>query len=1106
MSQSPCPNNADLYTGVNRPHGNGGPIENTRADANVILEQGRARLEQDIAIANHLDAVAAVQNSIDIDTQPSIPTSGQDRRRLRGIARQFVDLYQRAVDGEQRRQLAWEEAYNKVSGTTIGEASKYLDFVNGVYKRFSNKNADFYKYAQLNFGEGGRSVLNNFLVQSFEAVEPRTRGHLQKYTTQFDQLTRQFDPIADRLNLDTKDLLDAAGHYANARHAEERNAFLLSRWEADLALERGRGERADPATVTRLETEIAALRENLDNATPPEGLVSSGYTNGEARAVMEQFIRDTGATKAEADAMADGIASIYRSILQDRVDAGLVAPDVLANFPDFRSFLPYKTKYENTTGALNNASIYNPGKYYAIQGSTMRPDSAFHTVMHYARRASNEIGMQELGTNLSAAVRLAQEQGRDVGLRQYDYAQLMQAKHSSDEFRRAWANNIENADGGGGIVVDVPLRDVEGNISNTKRMFITFDRNWTDPISGLSGADLNQALTGTVKTASGFNAITKATSTYGQMFTRFNPPFAPVNTFRDLIERSTHIVNRDYYLDNGAAIGGHTILGQYFLNVPKTGKALFQALRGDIDPSTPNGRLWQEYVEQGLHQQYTKGQNTQRRTLAEIIEGRDQPSGFIATKLNDAGFEGVRQSLDQLGGVRDRVISVLDGWNDYFNNIASFNHYLTLREAGVGANNAARGTLELLNLYQGGTWTPLLQSLFPFVRPTVQSATAMARTFGFAPDGRGQFRVGAKGVAGLLGAYAGYMALMPLIKEGMGRDEETGMYRYDQLSINDLQRFVPIGIGDGEFAKLPTGFGPIQLAITLAAGTDRVQRGLMAPEDLAFEALYSVGKNVSPQNWPDFSFRAQPLDWLAQALTPTIAKPVADIAFNTNFMGRPITTARADGFRPKADQGYLSTPREYHNIAKSVYNTTGIDLAPEQWKSLIGNISVGPFRLISGLIDQDSLRKRGTTSTAAEALGPWLSAMGGSLFYGKTYDNNRAMYYQAFERVRARIRREGIKITDRSYGSNPEKAEAYWRTQLRRAGWTPSDIDDFVLLQQTERSLRSQNSKFAQDIRPIWLSADSSGPIRRQFERLAEDNGDLFTAAVNNLNYYKGKR
>lgn len=1104
MSQTYCPGNAEIYTGVNRPQGNGGPFENTRSDANPILENMSGLREQGDAIARQEMAVQQVSASIDQDVLPSTPLTRRDSSQITSLSRELVNLVERAGEGQARQRAAWEEAYNKVSGTTVGETTKWLDFINGVAKRFLDKNADFRKWAQLHFAENDRSVVNNTLVQAFDAVEPRTRGHLQKYTNQLNDLSSQVEPIARRIGYDTKDLLDAAGHYANARHAEERNAFLISRWEADLADQRSRGARGDQAEVTRLETQIAELRQHLDNPNPPEDLTSSGYTNGEARALMDQFIRDTGVTRAEADFMADGLQGVYRQVLQDRIDAGFVAPEVVASFPEFQNFLPYKTKYENTTGALNNSDVYNPGRYYAIQGAQNRPDSAYHTVMHFARRASNEIGMQELGTTLTAAIRRAEEQGRDIGIRQYDYAKLMQAKHGNNEYRRAWANNIENSNNGGGLVVDVPIYDAEGNFARTRRMFLTFDSTWTDPRSGLSGADLNQAMTGTTKTAVGFNRAAQATSLYGRLFTQFNPAFAPVNTIRDFVERSTHIINRDYYLDNGSSVSGASLLGRYFLNAPKSGKFVFEALSGRLDPSSPGARLWAEYVEQGLHQEYTRGVNTPRRTLAEIIEGRNQPQGFIESKLNDPGFAGVKQRLDQLGRGRDQVMSVLNGWNDYFNNIASFNHYLTLREAGVNANNAARGTIELFNLYQSGTWTPILQSLFPFVRPTVQTIAASARTFGVAPDGRGQFRTSAKGVAGLLGTYAGYMALLPLLKEGLGVDEETGLNRFDQLGISELQRFVPIGLGDGNFAKMPTGFGPIQLAITLAVGTDRVQRGLMAPEDFVAETLYVVGKNVSPQNWPEFSFRAKPLEWLTQAFTPTLAAPIVNLATNTNYMGNPITNARSDGFRARSDQGYLSTQKEYHQLAKGIYSATGIDLAPEQVKSLVGNIAVGPLRLIKGLVEQDSVIKRGTTESAAETMGPWLSAMGGSLLYGKAYENGRAMYYKALNQYRERIRREGIKVTDRSYGSNTDKAEAFQRNALRKAGWGSDDINDFILLQQTERQLRSQDTKFAQDIRPVWLSSDDSGPVRREFERLAREKAALYNNVVTRLGYYRG--
>ncbi len=1103
-----CPNDADLYTGITRPHGNGGMFENGRTDANPILE-GREWLNKQVReTANQAEWAKSVSRSIDIDTIPGQPLNGGERQQVSSGARQLAELYDRALSSVGKRIIELEEAIRKISGSTVSEASKWLDFTNTVSRLFAWKDAVFNRFALTNFGMEGRSILDNRLVSAFQSVEPVTQGQYQKYLNITENYARKWDAVAKRLGFDTKDLLEAAGYYANGQHAPEVNTLLLQRWSAEISAERAKpADKRVQKYITDREGWIADLRENLNELDPidaegnPRTIKSSGYTNAQAAKMMDDILRETGATKAEMEGMAQDIRNLYRQIMQDRVDAGLVSPDLIARFPEFEYFVPLKTKYDNTTGAVNNTHIYNPGSYYAIDGSTGIPDSSWLSVMHFARRVSNEIGMQRFGTELAAAKMVAEQQGRGIaGLEMRDYGQLMAFKNGNDPYMRDWATNVDSR---GGIIVDVPARDADGNDSGTKRMVLNFDPTWTDPISGATGVQLNDAINGKTKVSASTSILTTPTSLYGQMFTRFNPAFAPVNTGRDLFERGINMAARDYYSQDGSLVRGSSLVGKYFLNAPRAGKFLYDALQGKLDPSSPGAQYWREYVENGLHQQYTRGQNNPRRSLADLINEQSAPKGWVDKTIQK--MPGLGQRLAKLSVQQGQQVKrALDGWNDYFNNAAIFNHYITLREAGLSTRNASQGVIEMLNLYQGGQLQPALSMLFPFVKPTAQSGVALARTLGLSPNAAGKFEPNIRGLTSIIGATAAYTMLMPLMKESLGQDPETGMNRYDQLGLSELQRFIPIGMGDdGDYFKLPTGFGPTQLATTLAVGADRVARGLMRPEDFLFETLYVVGKNVSPGDWPEFSMRTQPMEWFQYAFSPSILKPLLT---NIDFRGRPITNARVDGFTARADQGRTGTEKIYHQMAKGLQQSTGFDMAPEQIKNWVKHISVGPFRLISGMLNQDELRTRGQRTTSYDEMGPWLSAMGGSLLYGRTYDTGRSMYYQALDNYRERIRREGIDIKDRSYGNDPEKREIYQTRVLKRAGWSTDDINDFLILMDTETKLRSNNQKFSNEVRPIWLSSDESSSIRRVFEELAVDQGNLYNTAVNQLSFYTGAR
>lgn len=1117
-----CPDDADLFTGVNRPHGNGGVYENARDVANPVLEN--IRRENDIVRENDTQQawVDTVANAIDMDTLPGKPLTSGDRQQLSSGARQLRDLVDRAVAAEGIRASELDEAMRKISGSTVSDATRWLDITNTVSRMFAWKDAIFNKFALTNFGQDGRSILDNQLVSAFQDVEPRTRGRYEKYLSQAEDIAKKYDALAGRLGYDTRTLLEVAGHYANAQHVPEVNALLLQRWAAEVAAERAKPEASRNASyIAEREKWIQNLDDNLDSIDTldaegfPVSIKSAGYTNGQAEKLKNDIVRDTGATHAEMEAIAADIRALYRKVMEDRIDAGFVPAELVESFPAFEYYVPLKTKYDNTTGAVNNTHIYNPSNYHALDGRSDTPDSAWLSVMHFARRASNEYGMQRFGTELAAAKMVSAKEGRDIsGLEMRDYAQLMALKNSQDPVTRQWATNIDSR---GGIIVDVPIRDVEGNAIGSKRMVLSFDPNWTDPRSAnspawaqVTGAALNDAINGKTKVAASTSLLTTPTSWYGQMFTRFNPPFAPVNSIRDLFERGVNIASRDYYRDDGTVLRGSSIVGRYFLNAPRAGKLLYDAITGKAEADSPAVRYWREYVDSGLHQRYNRDQNKPQQSLAELVNRTPidtSSAGWTARNLSK--MPGLKQRLENLADGGKAVMSKLDAWNDYFNNVAIFNHFITMRESGMSVRNAAQGTLEMLNLYQGGKLQPALSMLFPFVKPTAASGVALFRTMGLAPNAAGKFQPNLRGTASILGAMAAYTMLMPLMKESLGRDPDTGLYRYDQLSLSDLQRFIPIGLdNDGDYFKMPTGFGPIQLAVTLAVGSDRVSRGIMRPEDFVFETLYTVGKNVAPGDWPDFSAKQQPREWLTYALAPTILKPLMT---DIDMRGRPITEARPNDFRPRADQGRLSTERIFHQTAKLVHQTTGIDLAPEQVKNLSRHLNVGPVRMLTALLNEtmpndNNLRTKGTRTTTQEELGPWLSAMGGTLLYGRTYDTGRTMYYQALDNFRSRIRNEGIKVQNDSYGSDTAKREAYQTNVLRKAGWSADDIHDFLLLMNTEKALRSSNQKFNRELRPVWLSSDSSAQVRRAFEAHATDRATLYDNAVRQLRYYQGVR
>lgn len=1110
-----CPDDFSVYKAGQGPHGNGGIFEDGRPIRNmndeiIDLRDGVQRdAAQRAGIFTRLRNLIAPGTGRPTSlTVPGNDVNRTDASQLMRAARQVAKLTNNAMLSREKLANDWENAYAYVNGSSVAETSKWFDFVNSTFKRLVNDRADFHKFVAYNFADPGKSVMNNRIVKEFELMPTKIRGQFQIYDRQRQDLLLSVRPIAERLGMDAEQLAATMGHYATARHMGERNTLLLNRWGAELTAAQLEN---DPVKVADISTKIRDLRQHINSVDPPEHVFHGGMTNGQARMVMDHVL-SLGVTREEAEAFSDRLSSIAVQITNDRASWGTVTPEQARAFPAFQTYVPVLSRANNLVGAVNDLTGYNPGRYEAIQGRQGSPDSAYYTVFQYARRAANEFGMRDFGMMLASMERVASERNRDTGLRWENYSQLTAKANSPDAaYRNYYSNLLSRA-----IVVDVPVHDWNGNFSHMQRRAYYVDENWTDARTGMTGVAVSRALQNTSKAATGLeravSGLAKVTSVYSQAFTRFTPAFAVVNTFRDVAERGIHMLTREYYDGNGNRIPGWRLTGSFLVNAPASGVELHRALSGTLDPNSMGAQYWREYEQYGLYQKYMAQLNTERLSLEDMMGGKQsvaQQKKGIAALIDKPEYAGLKQALDGVQGNGKWVLETLDGWNDYFNNLASFNQFVTLRKAGVDPRQAAHGTLELMNLYQTGEWTPILRVLFPFVKPTVQGGMAMMRTLGITGDVKDLRSRGPRAAATILGGYAAVTALLPLLKESMGYDEETGMSRFDQMSLSELQRALPIGDGKGGYAKIPFGFGIQQLIITLAVGHDRVERGLMAPEYFAGELLFTLFDNTSPTGKPNFDMAKDPTAWIMQAISPSVLSGLVQAATNRNYWGGKVTWATNEETKSMAVQGKMSTPKFYHDAAKELLKTTGYDLAPEQLKTLADGLLVGPLRLLRSLYIEPAgeTRKGHQEGSARETLGPVLEAFGGTMFYGEKHATNQAMYYNALEEFEGRIRREAVDVAIPAAISRDATAkEAYLTEKLSAAGWDEADIDDYLLLRAAKSALRSKSQSFSKDMRNTWLSAADTSELREQFEALAEQEGEVYASVLNNLNYYNDAR
>lgn len=1116
-----CPDSIEQFAAVEgRPMGLGGAV-NDLSVPNPLKEQmeGNNAVEQRDAYIRA--KINEIRNSIGRDATPGMKANGKDKAAARGMANREAKWFEQSEKSWRNRWTdEWAKAFRQGTGTTVGDSSKWLDITTGIAKRWLSSDAWFHKWATLWAQQKDRSHLDNDLIRAKQAMPLKIQAMRQQWTVHTDELLKLAHPAAKRLHQTDTDMAHILGEYAMARHVPEANAHLLKTWADSLELELKKPfEEQDQKLINNTMSKIDSLQKNIDNSNPDKGAWSCGFTNAQAQAKIDAIVK-LGITKEEADAFANKLVELNRIILQARIDNGLVRPEAIAKFPEFEMYVPIHTERWNTDGLPNDARGYNPGRYHKSEGMQAymdAPDDAFKSTLYYANRAANEIGMKEFATRLAATAVAHKSMGRDSGLRISLYESLEDMQKSHSPTLRHFARNFEQM---GGVVIEAPFKAKDGSVA-IKRAIVYFDHDFDDKaLTGLTGAQLNESLGSAPRVSSAMNKLATATSLYGQMHTRGQPFFAPVNSIRDIFERSFHLAASDMFNTNGQHVSGLSLLPRYFMNSARSTGMLLKAMLGKAG-GTDAGKYWNEYTGLGLRQQYTEGMSGEHKTLADMIstDGTESKSA-VERALNDPRYKELKYRLHSAGRVGKAALKYLDMSNDYFNNIASFSHYITLREAGVSPQEAAGKVMQSMNLQQSGNYTPVLRMLYPFTKTTLQSTAAMMRSMGFTYDPRGFWTAGKKGCTYMAGVTMAFMALRSVADELLGEDE-NGNRRLDSIPLSDLARFFPLSYNDnGDFIKIPQGYGPIQPCAILAYGWDRVERGVMTPEDFASELLFSFVKNTTPGNWPAYDMSLDPMDYLIQAFSPTLLDPIVEIATDRTYFGEELSNPNRQPFESAASSGRLSTPREYHQIAKDILQFFGVDFSPEQVEAFDNAVHIGPIRILQslrrdiGTWEDDPAYKRGAEPSTKDVMEdgalPYLKAMGLTQLWGTVSNVGRGMFYQAMDHYAKRVKEAGVKLTSNDKNDyNPRDAaakRAFQEAQLSAAGFTPAEIDDIILLYETRGKVGSMNRAFSQESKQLWLQAESSAEFREAFTELANQESELYNGVIDELNYYRESR
>lgn len=1046
-----------------------------------------------------------------------------DQRTIRSTSKFIRNLIDKATEEWEARANYHAEARNMVSGLTTGNVSRWLHGIFKIDNWFRHQRNAMNEWIYAVARDPDVPHWQQRLAQMFDAMPNKIRAIHNDFAGRQSKLIDSLRPTAKRLGLKVEWLANVLGHYAVMRHIPEANAELIRAWRKDLAdgiaklqeIQNNPGKNVDPRYVrdltkhcSELEFNIGQLEANLESATKPKDFVSAGYTNRQAREMMEQILRDTGVTREEAEAFSRAIQDEFNYILQKRVEAGLVHPNQLAAFPDFQNYVALMSRKENLQGAVNDARRYDPGSYHQRQGMHDEPDSAMDTLSYLGNRAATEMGMQEFATHLNALKQVRGKGAGAIGLKSASYETLVQWRNSTSRRQQEKADNILDA---GGLVIDVPVTDTKTGKTEFERQYLWFDADWKGEgaMKNITGKTLNDAISSNYKIGSKFfDYAGRATSYHGQLYTRFSLGFAPVGGTRDGMERMVHMLNRTYVDDAGNQLSRWGVVKDYILNTKKAAGYMYEALTKSPENMSPEARqFWEEYNAQGLYQKYTPAMQSERMSASDALKNKPQT---VAELLRNPEATFLNEWVGNIGDAGRKALNTLDKWNDWWQNIPALAQFMTLRQKGLSASRAGAETLEMMNMQQRGSLTPYLRIISPFVVPTVQSAAAFGRTLGLnAASPKDILKQGWRGWLAVLGSSAAFSVINNAARESMGYDED-GNSRYDAMPVRDLVSWVPIGLDDnGTYFKAPIGFGPVRLGQALSVCTDRISRGLMSMEDAAGEIIFTVAKDILPTTNPQFKFKDKPGEFIMQMLTPDVLKPVMEVSSNTNYFGSQIADSPNEGVA-RADQGRTSTDPFWHQVARFFQRYGIVDAPPEHFKHLAQSYGAGPIRALGAVFDTITGRQTVTSSNydpdGFEELSPWLRAFGGTMYFGRTKDISRGMYYDYRRQLDEKIQRAGVKLSSPENKGKPEKAAEYRIARLEDAGFTREEIEDYEIMHAGHEALKKINRSFDDEYKDAFVNMDYPDELRAKFAEMDDAKKAIYADIIQNLNYYRYRR
>ncbi|GGI85829.1 hypothetical protein GCM10007978_24380 [Shewanella hanedai] len=655
----------------------------------------------------------------------------------------------------------------------------------------------------------------------------------------------------------------------------------------------------------------------IDTINPELSGAGSGMNNDQAQAILDKAVLES--KRLALESVANEVYSMLEKSRVNMVNFGLEQQDAIDTWKSqYQYYVPLKGYAAEDGTHTNKGKKFGTGKGFNIKGR--------ETIKAMGRRSLAESPLLHTIADTTQAVIRARK--NEVG---QTFLKLVESNPDPELWQIYTANDPDYRRGeisqdGEKVIGQVKMTAFE--MGNAKDKYFTTKVDGEehfikikDPLllqaMGNLGVDQSNMLTRTLGVA---------TRTLSALVTTWNPEFMATNFARD-IQTAIYNVMAETQVKDGKALNTDKLALKMIKSTPRAMAVLRQGFRnnkfdGSARFSSPK---WGNYLKEFLESGAKTGWVNQKD-----IEG-------LANELKGTISRASNTKQGKVRRMGKQVADFVSDYNDVVENATRFSVFYHAREQGISVKQASSLAKNLtINFNRKGEVSNTINALFMFANASVQGTANMLRAIA-TPKDRSKslwdpqfYNLSQKMAIGTIGAT---VVMANLMRE-IGGDDEDGTAFYDKIPDHVKASNFVLMLGGSDYVAIPMPYG-YNLFANLGHSIDSAIQGKSVSR-IASNLVLSAAGNFSPIGVQESD---EMINGLVKTVTPTVGKPLIELALNENFFGGNIYSEQR-GYGANKSDAHLGNSRTWewtNDLAVWLNDVTGgskfrsgaIDITPQ---------------------------------------------------------------------------------------------------------------------------------------------------------------------------------